>query len=125
MQVDYQVTRTQPWAAFTLRVDPQNYQGYKPVLQFWLKGSGSRTVDGMIKLRTQNTRLDQAALIKKNGHPFSLKQPGWQLIKLPLSTAEAEQLDHLGFIDIVFYSSGRPEFGTLFLDDVLITYSVL
>ncbi|MFC1596234.1 hypothetical protein ACFL4D_03010 [Candidatus Margulisiibacteriota bacterium] len=127
LKVNYQVTAKQPWAAFSFKQLPsKNYRGYKPVLQFWIKGSGSNQLKGAVKFRREGRTLDENWLLSgRKEHSFSLNKKGWQLIKIELSAEEMKILDKLAFIDMIIYTSGRAESGSLLIDDVSIYYSML
>ncbi|MFH1429483.1 MAG: hypothetical protein ABIH39_07040, partial [Candidatus Margulisiibacteriota bacterium] len=126
LQIDYSLTKEQQWAAFSFqKIKDKNYSGYKPVVQFWLKGSGSENIKGLFKIRTRDESIANNWLSVENGHIFSLSNKKWQLIKIQLTEYETKRLYKLGYIDMIFFTNGIPEKGTFFLDDLTITYSVL
>jgi hypothetical protein len=126
LQVDYAVTGQQPWAAFGLKgLSAKNYSGQKPALQFWMKGSGSSTVRGLVKLRPTGQALDPKWIGDKRGYQFRLTDDQWHLVRLPLTEAGARKLGDLGFIDIIFFTNNGTDTGTIYLDDIAIVYSML
>lgn len=126
LRLDYNFQNEQNWSlALSPETPPRNFYGPRPVLSFWLKGSGSQTLKGYIKLRGKSDKTWSGYLSNPFAQtlPFSVVNSTWHQVQIPLTEEQARYLKDVIQYSIILKSDNKLEKGTLFFDQVRITYS--
>ncbi|MDR1453139.1 MAG: hypothetical protein LBJ25_04120 [Candidatus Margulisbacteria bacterium] len=123
LQVDYDLAGQQAWAGVASReFSPRNYYGARPVLRFWLKGSGSPQARLAVYLLSSNDgRLGQNIYNAEPLYSAPLQDTEWKLYSVAVA-GDLEPLAQTVKYAVFVYSPDQRDKGIFYLDDLRVTF---
>jgi hypothetical protein len=123
LRVDYDLAGQQTWAGVASReFSPRNYYGAWPILQFWLKGSGSpRARLAIYLLGSNDGRLGQNIYNTEPLYSAPLQDTEWKLYSF-VADGDPEPLAQTVKYAVFVYSPDQQDKGTFYLDDLRVVF---
>lgn len=121
LRIDYDL-KDQGWAGLSAEeFKPRNYYGARPYISFWLKGSGGHARI-MVVLQGQQRRDVDFRDPQLKQYSITLADKRWQRVSIPVPNELKDPMSATVKYTIYIFSDEEKEAGTVYMDDLRVTY---